>query len=392
MLPERQDTGSLKWDFLKNRFGSEDLLPMWVADMDFPSPPSVIDALVRRAGHGFFGYSIFPPSYYRVIVDWMKRRHQWEIREDWIAFSPGIVPAICMIVQAFSSPGDKVIVQRPVYYPFMAAVKNNGRTVLNNPLSLEHGRYHMDFKDLEAKARDPRARMLILCNPHNPVGRVWSREEQERLGEICLQNNILVISDEIHADLIFEGNQHIPFGSIRDDFLENSITCTAPSKTFNLAGLQTSNLVIAQPGLRRRYLNQLENNGISGPNAFGAAAVEAAYTHGEPWLDALMEYLQGNLKYLRDFSKEYLPGLEIIEPEATYLVWLDFRKFGLDEPKLDDWVRGKAGLALDEGIIFGNPEGVGFERMNIACPRSLLIEALDRLAEAWPELLRMSSV
>jgi cysteine-S-conjugate beta-lyase len=378
----RTGTNSVKWDLVDSIFDGSALLPLWVADMDFESPPEVIDALVNRARHGIFGYTAAPPAYYESQIRWFRERHGWEIRKEWIHFSPGVVPALNLFVQTFSEPGDRVIVQQPVYYPFMSAIRNNGREITNNPLILEQGRYRMDLVDLEQKARDSRAKLLILCSPHNPVGRVWKESELKQLGDICLANDILVISDEIHCDLVYPGSRHIPFASITDNYLMNSITCLSPSKTFNLAGLQTASLIIAKPEHQDKYRHTVERLGLPWPNLFGCEALTAAYSHGGPWLDALIEYITGNLRFLEEFLKSNMPGVDLIEPEGTYLVWLDFRKLGVDKEPLKILLRDNAHVALDHGYIFGSPAGDGFERINIACPRKVLEEALTRIEAA----------
>ncbi len=341
---------------------------------------------MQRAQHGVYGYTAPMPEYYQAVVDWFNGRHGWRITPEWIVTAPGVVPALNLLIQTFTEPGDGVIVQKPVYYPFMRSIKNNGRIVINNPLKLEGNIYRIDFEDLEKKAGDPAARLLILCNPHNPVGRVWTGEELKRAGEICATHDVLVISDEIHCDLTFRGHRHVPFGSISSEFLMKSITCTAPSKTFNLAGLQTANLFIASLDLRQRYNRTIDCLGLKWPNLFGAEALIAAYRHGGEWLDQLMEYLGANLAFMKEFISANMPRVKVIEPEATYLVWLDFRDYGLDTEALKHLIRDRACLALDDGYIFGSPEGDGFERINIACPRSILEEALVRMREALASL------
>lgn len=378
---ERHNTGSLKWDRLEERFGSGDLLPLWVADMDFRAPPEVIDALSARVRHGIYGYSALPASYYDSLIDWYRRRYNWRLRKEWIVFTQGVVPAVKFAVRAFTRPGDRIIVQPPVYYPFFSSIESNGRHILNNQLKLQDGHYEMDFEDLEEKARDPRTKMIILCSPHNPVGRVWSPEELQKLGEICIDNGVLVVSDEIHSDLVYPGIRFTNFASISDRFAENSVTCTSVTKTFNLAGLQASNIIIPNEGLRQDFENAAMSSAGSMPNAFVADAVQAAYNRSEDWLEELRGYLAENLAYLRDFVKERMSGVRTIEPEGTYLVWLDFRETEPDPKKLEDLVRNRAKVALDEGYIFGDG-GEGFERINIACPRSLLKTALERISEA----------
>jgi cystathionine beta-lyase len=380
---DRQGTNSVKWspDFLEKMFGSGDLLSMWVADMDFRCPQPVVDALVERAQHGIYGYSEREDSYFESIIAWNKRRNDWELEKEWILYTPGIVPAINYLIQAFCYSGDKVIIQNPVYYPFLNAIKNNGCHEALNPLIFDGDRYTIDFEDLEKQAKDPRVKMMILCSPHNPVGRVWTVEELTKVGEICLENNVIVVSDEIHSDLILEGNKHTPFAKISEAFAQNSITCTAPSKTFNLAGLQMSNIIIQNEQLRTKFSNILENNSISIPNCFGIVALETAYNEGEEWLDQVLEYLNGNMQFIDAFVKERIPEIKFIKPEGTYLAWLDFSSLGLSEIELEKWMQNDVKLALDEGYIFGKG-GEGFERFNVACPREILEEALTRIEKA----------
>lgn len=380
-MPERRGSGSVKWDLADQLFGGRDLLPLWVADMDFASPQPVVDALAERARHGVFGYSACTEPYYAAVAGWMESRHGLAVHRDWIVYTPGVVPALAMAIQAFTQPGDAVIIQQPVYYPFMRTIAANGRRILNNPLRLAAGRYEMDFEDLKLKASDPGARLLILCSPHNPVGRVWTRPEQEQLGALCLENGITVVSDEVHADLVLPGFQHTPFAAISEDFLQASITCCSPSKTFNLAGLHTANALIADPQKREAFSQALVRSGLQWPNAFAAACLVAAYTRGGPWLDQLALYLKGNLEFLKGFVAAHLPRVRVIEPEATYLVWLDFRGLGLGWQELKQLMLHEARVALDEGYIFGD-EGRGFERINIACPRSILQACLERIARA----------
>lgn len=378
---DRHATGSVKWDLAEELFGEKDLLPLWIADMDFQSPQPVIDALTARAAHGIYGYAACPPSYYESAIQWIKKRQGWLIDKEWMVLCPGIVPALNMLIQTFSASGDKVIVQQPVYYPFMQAIENNGRQILNSPLLLENNTYRMDFDDLEKKARDPHAKLLVLCSPHNPVGRVWTKEELVALGDICLKHGILIISDEIHADLLFKGYCHVPLAGLSEAFLMQSITCVSPSKTFNLAGLQTANVIIADRKKREAFDGTLARNGLKGPNAFGAAALEAAYLHGEEWLAQAMDYIQENYLFLKKFVEKRIPRINVIEPEATYLVWLDFRELNLSGRALRKVLLKQARVALDDGYIFG-AAGEGFERINIACPRTVLEEGLQRIARA----------
>ena len=380
-LVNRKGTGSMKWDNLKKQFGSDDLLPLWVADMDFRVPQPVTDAMVSRAKHGIFGYTRIKDSYFDSIINWYAQRYNWKLKKEWFVFAPGVVPAIILAIRAFTRPGDGIIVQSPVYYPFYESVELNGRHIVNNPLKLVNGRYEMDFEDLEKKAGDTRVRMMILCNPHNPVGRVWSKDDLTRLGEICNEHGIIVIADEIHSDLRFPGISFTNYASISEEFAQKSITCTAASKTFKLAGLQISNIIIPNVMLRQKYENILDSSKNLRPNSFAADAVEAAYNHGGDWLQELMEYLKGNLEFLKNFIHEKIPEVEVIEPQGTYLVWLDFRKVEPNPGKLEKLMRRDAKVALDEGYIFRNG-GEGFERINIACPRPILEQALGQIAEA----------
>lgn len=385
-ITDRQYTGSIKWDFNQRIFGREDILPLWVADMDFQAPEAVVEALVNRARHGIYGYSDGMEGYYKAIIDWMQVRHGWEIQRDWITFSPGIVPALNELVRSLTIPGEKILIQPPVYPPFFQAIRNHGREVVNSKLTLENGRYTMDFEDLEEKFASG-VKMMILCNPHNPVGRVWERGELERLGQLCLAHDILVISDEIHGDLIYEGYHHIPFASLSPELAAQSIVCTAPSKTFNLAGLQTSNLIIPNAKYRQAFQASLNLTGIHFPNVFGITAMEAAYRHGEDWLEQLMIYLKGNVEFLMSFLERKLPQIQAIQPEGTYLVWLDFRALGMEPKALHKFLVHKAGVGLNAGYLFG-PGGEGFERINLGCPRSILEDGLQRIKTAVKGLER----
>jgi cystathionine beta-lyase len=371
------------WEHTDRFFGEDRILPMWIADMDFVSPAPVVEALIARAQHGIYGYTTPTASFYNAVVGWMKRRHGWGIAPEWICVTPGVVPALHMLVRTFVPPGDKVLIQPPVYHPFFHAIKNNDADLVANPLVYENGRYRMDFDDLEEKTRDPKVKMAILCSPHNPVGRVWTRDELARFGEICIRNNVLVVSDEIHGDLVYKGYVFTPFACLGEEYARNAIVCTAPSKTFNLAGLRTSNIIIPDDQLRARFQKTLRSNGLSGVDAFGVAALEAAYNHGEEWLDQVLDYIEGNLHFLEDYVSQHIPRIGVVRPEGTYLVWLDCRGLGLGKWELKRWMLNQARVFLDQGFIFG-PEGEGFERMNIACPRSILVEALERIKNATP--------
>lgn len=390
---DRMGTQCIKWEFIADgdtmvfgdhadpKHGSDRLLPMWVADMDFRCPPAVIEALTARAQQGVFGYSYPCDSYYEAVINWMARRYGRTIERDWIALTPGVVPAINMMVQSFVAPGEKVLVQQPVYYPFFDAIRNNAAEIVSNSLLYDGGHYRMDFDDLAQKAADPAVKMAILCSPHNPVGRVWTPEELTRFGEICLENDVLVVSDEIHCDLIYEGSTFTSFANINDDFAQKSIVCTAASKTFNLAGLKISNIIIPDGDLRAKLNTAIERNGLFGANAFGLVALEAAYNYGEDWLEEVMAYVEANYHFMAAYLAKYLPQLKIIRPEGTYLVWVDGRDLGLDPAARKTLMMEQARVYLDEGELFG-PEGEGFERFNIACPRSILVEALERIKAA----------
>jgi cystathionine beta-lyase len=377
---DRCQTGSIKWDFNQRIFGRQDILPLWVADMDFRAPEAVVEALVNRAQHGIYGYSGGMDGYYKAIIDWMQKRHGWEIQQEWITFSPGVVPGLNELVRGLTKPGAQVLIQSPVYPPFFQAIQNHGREVVNSQLKLENGRYTMDFADLEEKFAGG-VKMMILCSPHNPVGRVWDRGELERLGQLCLAHDVLVIADEIHGDLIYEGYQHIPFASLSAELAAQSIVCTAPSKTFNLAGLQTSNLIIPNAKYRQAFQTSLNLTGVHNPNVFGITALEAAYRHGLDWLNQLMNYLKGNVDFLMSFLQRELPQIRAIQPEGTYLIWLDFRALGMEPKDLQKFLVHKAGVGLNAGYQFG-PGGEGFERLNLGCPRSTLEDGLLRIKTA----------
>ena len=380
---ERRHTHSAKWDLAGEMFGDKDILPMWVADMDFETAPCIVEALKKLAETGIFGYPHRPQSYKDAVKGWMKRRHGWVIEDDWLTYSPGVVTALNLCILAFSHPGDKVIIQPPVYYPFARCIENNGRRVVNNPLKLEGGRYVMDFEDLN-KSVSGRTRLMIISNPHNPVGRVWTRDELQNAGEFCIKNDIVLVSDEIHSDLILKGHRHIPTASISKDIARQTITCMAPSKTFNLAGLKTSSIIISNPRLRKMYNTMLGNLSIGMDNTFGMAALEAAYNEGEEWLEELLAYLEANMDFAVRYADENIPGVEILPSEGTYLLWMDCRGLGLEGKALDKFTLGKAKLWLDDGPMFG-PGGEGFQRINIACPRATLEEALGRLEKAVKE-------
>ncbi|XID93280.1 MalY/PatB family protein [Paenibacillaceae bacterium WGS1546] len=377
---DRTGTASYKWDQSEKLFGRADIVPLWVADMDFEAPKEVVEAVVRRANHGIYGYSARTQGYYDAIIGWLKRRHGWTVEQDWITSSPGVVPALSLLVLTQTEPGDGIILQSPVYYPFFDVIKANGRNIVDNPLILKDGQYTIDFELLEEQAKAG-AKMLLLCSPHNPGGRVWTREELDRIGDICAKHGLLVVADEIHHDLIFPGHKHTPFASISERFAQISATCIAPSKTFNLAGLQSAAVVIPNESIRRKYNTMLKTLSIHMENYFGLAATEAAYTHGDEWLDQLLVYLEGNLDALLAFVEERLPQVNAIKPEGTYLVWLDCTAISDKPEELKKLMFEQAGVAFSEGSVFGR-QGAGFLRVNLACPRSLLLEGLERFARA----------
>ena len=389
----RKGTHSIKWEFVledskliaANQTGREgesaQLLPMWIADMDFRSPPAVINALVAHAEHGIYGYTFPTDSYYEALQNWVARRHGWEVKRDWVLLTPGLLPALNMLVQTFVAPGEKVLIQPPVYYPFFWAVEDNGAEIVSNSLINENGRYRMNFDDLAQKASDPAVKMVILCNPHNPVGRVWTPDELTQFGEICLENDVLVVSDEIHGDLIYSDTVFTSFAGLGDDFRQKSVICSAASKTFNLAGLQTSSIIIPDNELRDQFATTIKRNGAFLANPFGLIAAEAAYNHGETWLAEVMVYIENNYRFMKSYLAEHLPQLKIIHPQGTYLVWVDCRELGMDRAARKQLMMEQARVNLDEGELFG-PEGEGFERFNIACPRSVLEVVLDRIKTA----------
>lgn len=377
---DRKNTDCLKYDFAKRRGMPEDVLPLWVADMDFKTSSYVEDALVERARHGIFGYSESQTPYFEIVRDWMKRHHDWEVKEPWLIKTPGVVFALAMAVKAYTEPGDGVLIQSPVYYPFSEVIEDNGRRIVSNTLVLgEDHKYHIDFEDFERQIKENRIKLFFLCNPHNPVGRVWTTEELTRLGDICLKYRVTVVSDEIHSDFIFRG-KHQVFADLKKEYADITVTCTAPSKTFNLAGLLLSNIFISNRELRHKFRQQVNAAGISQLSPFGLVACETAYTQGEEWYQAMLAYVAENIAFTKEYVEKHLPGVEMVEHEGTYLVWLDFRKTGLSVEELENLIVNRAKLWLDSGKIFGK-SGEGFQRINVACPRQILEEALHRIGE-----------
>lgn len=374
---DRHNTGSMKWDSCES-----DVLPLWVADMDFESPREVIDAMVERAEHGIFGYTPMTSAYYDSVIGWMKKRHGWEIQRKWIIPTPGVVPALSLAVLAYTQPGDGIIIQSPVYHLFAPIIRNNGRQIVENRLKPVRGRYEMDYEQLEKLfIFGARIRMMILCSPHNPVGRVWERDEIMRLARICMKHEVLIISDEIHSDIVMEGYQHRPIAQLSPEIADNVVTCTSASKTFNLAGLECSNIIISNRKLFNQFNNITENIWIKGSNIFGMVATEAAYRHGDAWLEQLLIYIKKNYDFLVSYLNEHIPQIGITPLEGTYLVWLDFRGLGMPSSEIKEILRTKARVLLEDGSVFGDG-GEGFQRINIACPQGILEDALSRIAEA----------
>ncbi|MCP4755492.1 MAG: pyridoxal phosphate-dependent aminotransferase [Proteobacteria bacterium] len=389
----RKNTNCAKWDIAELIFGERDIIPMWVADMDIPVAKPITEALRKRIEHEFYGYPVpLPFSTLVAVINRMKRKFDWDIKPEWVVTTPGVVPAMHNAIRAFTTPGDAVIHQEPVYYHFQGAIESAGCQRAANLLTLKNGRYEIDYEDLAAKFQPKmgmypspsRTKMLLLCNPHNPVGRVWTREELIKMGEIAIGNEAVVVSNEIHCEILYQGYRHIPFASISEEFEQNSIVCMAPSKTFNVAGLEASVIIIPNEKLRKQF-EQTRKGILPTANVLGLVAMEAAFDKGDVWLEQFLSYLQGNYDYLANYFEKHIPKIKVIKPEGTYLVWLDCRELGLNQAELTDFMNKKARVGLDHGFAFG-PSGVGFERINIACPRPLLEEALKRIEKAVTEL------
>lgn len=371
---DRSGTNSIKWD----QFKEKKAIPLWVADMDFESPQEVIDALEKRVNHGVFGYTLIPDDYYKSIQNWYLNKHSWSIDIDDIIPTPGVVTAISLGIQAFTNPGDEVIIQPPVYFPFRKTILNNDRKLLNNKLIASKSGYTIDFDDLEIKAQRKSAKLLILCSPHNPVGRVWRMEELFRIGQICKENNVKVISDEIHGDLIYDGHKQVPYASVNKEMADQSMICTAPSKTFNMAGFNNSNIIISNKEMKKKYIDILEKNNLRRPNLFGIVGTIAAYENGEQWLGKVMDYIQGNYKYLADYFKKEMPKVKVNKPEGTYLVWLDFSEYDLTDEELKRRLIEESKVVLNQGYVFGEG-GSSYVRLNLATSRKLIGEALEAI-------------
>lgn len=375
---DRKHSNCVKYDGYQDIYGADGLIPLWVADMDFKTPDFVFDAIKERINHPVLGYFIHSDGFYRSIIQWMERRHQWQVEKDWIYFAPGIVPGLAFLVQAFTAPGDKVLLQTPVYHPFYYVVQNQNREIVRNPLHLVEDHFEMDYEDLEAKLKAG-VKMMILCNPHNPLGRCWTKEELRKVGELCLQYHCLLVSDEIHSDLMMPGYKHTPVANISKEIAENTITCMAPSKTFNIAGLATSEIIIPNENLRKQF-EKVMYDGVHlfVGNIFGELALEACYTYGEEWLEQLLVYLKKNVDFVQQYIKENLPEIKTFRHEATYLPWLDFSGFRMSHEELFRKLADQARVALNDGQIFGE-EGRCCFRINVACPKSTLEKAMEQI-------------
>ena len=377
----RRGTNSYKWDSANDA----DILPMWVADMDFRTAPAVTEALKKRVEHGIFGYVRVPDSYYHAVIHWFDRRHNWKIEREWIIYTTGVVPALSAIIKALTNPGDRVLVQTPVYNCFFSSIRNNGCEMISNPLIYEDNTYRIDFDDLEKKAADPKVKLLLLCNPHNPAGRVWSKQELIRIGEICLRNDVWVVSDEIHCELVFPGYTYTPFASLSEEFQMHSVTCTSPSKAFNLAGLQIANIISADADIRKKIDKAININEVCDVNPFGVEALIAAYNEGEEWLEELKSYLFANYQYLRNYFNEHLPDFPVLKLEGTYLVWVDCSVLNKPSEEIVTALLEKEKVWVNEGSMYGE-DGDNFIRINIACPRQQLAKGLERLKHAFGQL------
>lgn len=377
-IVNRKGTDCLKYDFAVRRGMPEDVLPLWVADMDFKTTSYVEDAVMERTKHGIFGYTESKEEYFQAVAGWMRRHHNWEIRPEWLIKTPGVVFALAMAVKAFTEKGDCVLIQQPVYYPFSEVIRDNGRVVVSNDLYLgEDSRYHIDLADFEKKIVEHHVKLFLLCSPHNPTGRVFTKEELMTMGDLCVKHGVKVISDEIHNDFVFRG-EHTVFATVKKEYEEISVICTSPSKTFNLASMLISNIFIPNRELRKRFQHEVDAAGISQLSALGLVAAGAAYEEGDEWYEQMMSYVRENIRYVKEYVKEKLPGVTVIDGEGTYLMWLDFRGTGLDPEELDRRIIYEAKLWLDSGKIFGGT-GAGFQRINTAAPRAILTECLERI-------------
>ena len=384
-VTDRTGTGCLKYDFAVERGKPADILPLWVADMDFPTAPAIRERLAEVATYGIYGYSDGKEDYFVAINSWYTKHFDWSVQRDWVIYTPDVVFALSAAVRAFTAPGDGVLIQQPVYYPFTEVITDNDRVVVNSSLVSVNGGYQMELNDFEKKIIDNHVRLFLLCSPHNPVGRVWTKEELLAVGEICKRHDVTIVSDEIHSDFVWDGHTHHVLASLSDDLANRTVVCTAPTKTFNLAGLQISNIIIPNEELRKRFKHAVDQAGYSQGNLMGLEACKAAYTKSGDWYEALKVYLQENISFVREYLSKNLPQLRLIDPEGTYLLWIDCRGLGLSVEALEDLVVHKAGLWLDSGAIFG-VDGEGFQRINVACPRVTLQKALKKLERAIKDL------
>jgi cysteine-S-conjugate beta-lyase len=380
-IVNRKGTDCIKYDALSHYFGSADILPMWVADTDFRTPDFIMNAIRKRMEHEILGYTYRGEAFYDAVMDWVKRHHGWEIAREWISFTPGVVSALTIAILAFTEPGDKVIVQPPVYFPFFDCIRGTRRNVVENPLKITNGRFYFDLENLE-KVIDSGTRMLLLCSPHNPGGMVWRREELEALHRVCQEKNVMIVSDEIHSDLLFKGQIHTPYAMISEEASRNTIICMAPSKTFNIAGLSTSYVIIPNPEIKIKFDQLVQTLHINTGNISGTVALEAAYRHGDEWLAQLMDYIESNYNFLEETLTSNLPRVKVMKPEATFLVWLDFSDYGMDDKSLSRFLVEEAKVGLNNGARFGTG-GDGFQRINIGCPQLLLADALHRMIKAF---------
>ena len=379
-IVNRERSFSYKYDLRKQFADPDEIIPMWVADMDFEVPPIVYEEMKKRLDHKIYGYTIQSDDFYKSVMYWFNKRHNWQIEKEWISYAPGVVPSLAIAIHALTNPGDEIIIQTPVYHPFAHVIKSNKRKMVNNRLKLSGDRYYIDFDDLRKKMA-PNVKLMILCSPHNPVGRVWTTDELGELANICLENNVIIISDEIHADIVYPPHRHVPLANLNNDIANNSITTIAPSKTFNIAGLATSAVIVPNKKLLNKYLNVQNSWHVGMGNVFGYTALEAAYYNGEEWLDELLKYLADNIKYVSDYLKSEIPQIKLIPVESTYLLWLDCREMGLNNNELRDFFIKKAKVWFNDGPSFG-PGGEGFQRMNIGCPRAIIEKALKRIRRA----------
>ncbi len=381
---DRRNTGAIKLERRIAMYGSEDVLPLWVADMDFRTPDFIFEAIRERCEHPILGYSMPPKEFYPSLIKWINDHHQWDVKRSWIGFLPGIVPGLAFAVQSMTEEGDEIIVQPPVYYPFFHVVNNNKRVLINNPLKTVNGKFEMDFDDLESKITS-KTKLLILCNPHNPGGRVWDKETLERLADICTRHHILVVSDEIHADMVLEGYHHTPFATVSESAAQLSLTFMAPSKTFNMPGLISSSYIIPNEILRNRFVDYLEASELTGGNIFAYAATVAAYEKGEEWRKQMLDYVQGNIDFIVDFLNEHIPQIKPMIPEASFLIWLNCKELGMETDELFEFFAKKAGLGLNKGTTFGMG-GEYHLRLNVACSREILKQAMEQLLVAVVDL------